>query len=88
VVEPGAAPPTPEDLAFGRDIGLNAENPAVPNRTMTCSDFIAQHRKGSVLGEFPGEYLEVTVEQALRDVAAGTADSVVRKLLVDGRWRR
>jgi flagellar hook-basal body complex protein FliE len=86
--EAAAAPVTPEDAAFGRDVGLNAENPAVPNRTMTCRDFIAQHRRGSVLGEFPGEYLDVTVEQALRDVASGTADSVVRKLLVDGRWRR
>jgi hypothetical protein len=86
--EPAVPAATPEDTAFGREVNLNPDNPAVANRTMTCRDFIAQHRRGSVLAEFPGEYLDVTVEQALTDVTNGTADSVVRKLLVDGRWRR
>ncbi|HVF06821.1 MAG TPA: hypothetical protein VNA20_18435 [Frankiaceae bacterium] len=74
--------PSAEDLKFAKKVGLRANNVAVLNRTMIVQEFISQFREASIRGEFPGEYLTVTVEQALLD-----GDSTVRKLLTDGRWK-
>jgi len=50
---------------------------------MTVDDFISQFRQAGIRGRIPGEFLDQTVEQALR-----SGDSTVRKLLIDGRWAR
>ena len=53
----------------------------------TCSQFIAQNCKASILREFPGQYLDVPVEEVF-DAAKG-GDSVARKarkLLMDNRF--
>ncbi len=50
---------------------------------MVAQEFIGTHRNASVLGEFPGEFLEHTVEQAVK-----SGNSTVPKLLTDGRWKR
>jgi hypothetical protein len=79
----GAIGPGVGDLKFARKVGLDVNNPAIANRGMSVQEFIAQFRSASVLREFPGEYLDQTVEQALK-----AGDSTVRKLLTDGRWAR
>jgi len=79
----GAIGPGVGDLKLARKVGLDVNNAAIANRTMTVQDFIAQYRNASVLREFPGEFLDQTVEQALR-----AGDSTVRKLLTDGRFAR
>ncbi|GEL95436.1 hypothetical protein [Cellulomonas composti] len=70
-------------MRFARGVKLDVNNPAVANRGMTVQDYIGQFRDAKVLREFPGEYLDQTVEQALK-----AGDSTVRKLLTDGRWSR
>jgi hypothetical protein len=81
--ETGAIGPGVGDLKFARKIGLDVNNPAVINRAMTVQDFIAQYRQASILRELPGEALDQTVEEALRE-----GGSTVRKLLTDGRFAR
>jgi len=43
--------------------------------------FITTYRKASIRSVFPGEYLNMTVEEALR-----SGNTTVRKLLIDGRF--
>jgi len=72
-----------EDLRFARAVKLPADSLAVINRELTVSDYIAQFRKAYVLREFPGEYLDKTVEDALR-----SGDATVRKLLISGEYAK
>jgi len=51
------------------------------NLEMNVETFIGKFRQGSVKGEVPGEYLKMSVKEA---IASG--NSTIRKLLVDGRW--
>ena len=67
---------------------LSVNNAAVVNHQMTCQEFIAGFRVPGVVGVFPREYRTQTVEKALLDVAHGKADSVVRKMLVEGRFAK
>jgi hypothetical protein len=48
---------------------------------MKVKDFIAKYRLGSVRAEFPSEYLDKTVEEALTG-----GGSTVRKLLTSGEY--
>ena len=73
----------PGDLGFARAVRLPVDNPAVANRGLSVADFVAQFRKASVLRELPGEFLDKTVEQALR-----SGDSTVRKLLISGEYAK
>lgn len=82
------APPSAAERALARDVTLSVNNAAVVNRELTCEKFIAEFREPGVVRVFPREYLTETVETALRDVASGKADSVVRKMLVDGRFAK
>jgi hypothetical protein len=50
---------------------------------MKVTDFIGRFRRGGIREVFPGEFLEMTVGDALR--AGG---KTVRKLLIDGRFVR
>ncbi len=74
---------------LAKKLGLNIESPTtrqlLNNLDMSTKDFIGKFRKGSILSEFPGEFLKegVTVEDAL--VNGG---SKVRKLLIDGRFAK
>ena len=88
VEPPRASPPSAAERALARDVTLSVNNPAVVNRQLTCRDYIAAFREPGVVRVFPTEYLAETVETALRDVASGKADSVVRKMLVDGRFAK
>ncbi len=83
-----SVPPTGAERALAREVGLSVNNAAVVNHQMTCQEFIAGFREPGVVGVFPREYLPQTVEKAQPDVAHGTADSVVRKMLVDGRFAK
>jgi len=56
-------------------------------QNVTCSAFIAENCKGS--SEFPSEYLDVTVDQILKDAQAGvSAAKKAKKLLFDKRFRK
>jgi hypothetical protein len=68
---------------FAQAVRLAADNPAVANRGLSVADYIAKFRQGSVLREFPGEFLNQTVEDALR-----SGNATVRKLLISGRWAK
>lgn len=81
------APDDDELATLGRKYDLNAASATsrqvLENFQMKCKDFIASYRKASINAEFPSEYLELTVQQAL------DADkSKVRKLLIDGRFAK
>jgi hypothetical protein len=54
-----------------------------------CSEFITQNCNGSILREFPSQYLDVTVDQLLRDAQAGNAAArKAKKLLFDNRFSK
>lgn len=50
---------------------------------MKVFDFIGEFRQGSIRREFPSEFMNMTVEDALK-----SGNSKVRKLLTDGRFVR
>jgi len=55
----------------------------------TCREFIAQNCKASVLRVFPGQFLDVLVDDVLEAAKAGDrAAQTARKLLFDTRFRR
>jgi hypothetical protein len=55
----------------------------------TCREFIAQNCKASVLRVFPGQLLDVLVDDVLEAAKAGDrADQTARKLLFDTRFRK
>ena len=47
----------------------------------TVESFISVYRKSSIRGKLPGEFLSLTVEEALK-----SGNTTVRKLLTDGRF--
>ena len=55
----------------------------------TCREFIAQHCKVSVLRVFPGQLLDVLVDDVLDAAKSGDrAAQTARKLLFDTRFRK
>jgi hypothetical protein len=85
--ETGAVGPGAGDLAaaqrFARAVKLPPDSPAVLNRGLTVDEFMAKFRQASIRKEFPGEFLDQTVEQALR-----SGNSTVRKLLISGEYAK
>ena len=71
------------DLRFAQKVKLPVDNPAVQNRAMSVQDFISKFREASVRGAMPGEFMQQSVESALR-----SGNTTVRKLLIDGRWAK
>ena len=71
--------------SWARKSKLNANSPTTQqlyaNRYMQVTDYISKYRKASIRSEFPSEYLNMTVDEALR-----CGGSKVSKLLVDGRF--
>ena len=72
---------------FARQMRLPADSPVVQHRSMTVADFVSKYRKASVRSQLPGEYLGMTVEDALK-AAAGEKNTTVRKMLIDGRFSK
>jgi len=55
----------------------------------TCREFIAQNCKASVLRVFPGQLLDLLVDDVLEAAKAGDrAAQTARKLLLDTRFRK
>lgn len=79
----GAVGPGVGNLRFARAVGLSEDSLAVINRGMTVKDFVAQFRQAKILRELPAEFLDQSVEAALR-----SKDPRVRKLLTDGRFAK
>jgi len=63
------------DSEAGREILFNLDK--------TCEQFISAFRRAGIRGEFPGEYLKMSVREA---IASG--DTTVRKLLTDSRFAK
>jgi hypothetical protein len=80
----GAAPNL---VKLGKKFGLNASSATsrnvLENLNMPVHQFISQNRKASILREFPAEYLNRTVGEALKE---GGTD--VSKLLTDLRFAK
>ncbi|GAA0980631.1 hypothetical protein GCM10009555_047460 [Acrocarpospora macrocephala] len=73
------------DQKFARNNYLDPNSDIVQNREMTVADFIGQFRGGGIKGVMPGEYLNMTVADALR-AAKAAKNTRLRKLLTDGRF--
>jgi|ERR1700730_5547304 len=73
---PTATPPT-------------SNNVQVEQNDIKCSAFIAEKCKGSIMREFPGEYLDLSVDQLLKDAQGGVqAAKMGKTLLFDNRIRK
>ncbi|MFD0522586.1 RHS repeat-associated core domain-containing protein [Paractinoplanes durhamensis] len=77
--------PSAADKRFARQVNLSPTDPAVANRGMKVTDFIAKYRKGGVRSVIGKDYMEMTVGDALK-TAKSSHDSQARKMLVDGRF--
>ena len=71
------------DAEAARGLRLPPKSPAAANRSMTVREFVSTFRKASVARELGDEFMNMTVEQALR-----SGDTTVRKLLIDGRFAK
>ena len=69
------------------ELGLNSDSPTtrqlLTHVDMRVDAFISAFRRAGIRQEFPAEFLEMTVEEALRQ-----RDSTVRKLLLDRRFAK
>ena len=69
------------------ELGLNSDSPTtrqlLTHIDMRVDAFISAFRRAGIRQEFPAEFLEMTVEEALR-----RRDSTVRKLLLDRRFAK
>ena len=78
---------TADEVKLAQKVGLNAKSENTVQLmkawNMKVADFIGAARKGGIKGEFPAEYLNKTVGEALQ--SGGTT---VRKLLTDSRWMK
>lgn len=73
---PKATPPT-------------SNNVHVAQNNIKCSAFIADKCKGSIMREFPSEYLDLSVDQLLKDAQGGVQAAIKgKKLLYDNRFRK
>ncbi|MGG1663111.1 hypothetical protein [Brevibacillus sp. NRS-1366] len=58
-------------------------------KSETASDYIAKNRKGSILREFPSEYLDKTLDEIEADAKKGNATArKAKKLLNDRRFSK
>jgi hypothetical protein len=87
----GAAPP--KLIGHGQALSDISVEPAGPTvqvaQEAKCSAFISEYCKGYIQREFPSEYLDVSVDQMLRDAKAGIqAAKKAKKLLFENRFRK
>lgn len=70
---------------LARRVGLNIESPTsrqiLNSLDMKVVDFIGRYRAGGIRSQFPSEFMDKTIEQALL-----SGGSTVRKLLLDSRF--
>ncbi len=70
---------------FAKKHGLNLDSPGARRLLLhldeSVESFIAAERKAGILSEFPAEFLNKSVAEAL-----ASGNSKVRKLLLDNRW--
>jgi hypothetical protein len=58
-------------------------------QNITCAQYISDNCKASILREFPGEYLDKTVDQVLKDAKNGIRPArSAKKLLFDNRFQK
>ncbi|WP_289140087.1 hypothetical protein [uncultured Brevibacillus sp.] len=58
-------------------------------KSETASNYIAKNRKGSILREFPSEYLDKTLDEIEADAKKGNATArKAKKLLNDRRFSK
>jgi hypothetical protein len=66
-----------------------SNNLQVAQTNIKCSSFIAEKCKGTIMREFPSEYLDLSVDQLLKDAQSGVQAAVKgKKLLFDNRFRK
>jgi hypothetical protein len=65
------------------NISSSTTKEIIKNLDQTVESFISKYRKGSIKAEFPAEFLDQTVEKALR-----SGNTTVRKLLTDKRFMK
>jgi RHS repeat-associated protein len=74
-------------LIIARKLKLNISSSTtkeiIKNLDQTVESFISKYRKGSIKSEFPAEFLDQTVEKALK-----SGNTTVRKLLTDKRFMK
>ncbi|MGH6796435.1 MAG: hypothetical protein ACREDH_14860 [Methylocella sp.] len=70
-------------------VTLAVSNNVQVAQSMKCSAFITQNCKGSIMREFPSKYLDLSVDQLLKDAQGGVQAAVKgKKLLFDNRFRK
>jgi hypothetical protein len=91
-VSSGRQSPGQELIATAQgEEALSAPNaaPIVVAQGQTCADFIAENCKGSILRVFPGQFLDLPVDDMLDAAKSGDAAArTARKLLFDNRFRK
>jgi hypothetical protein len=85
--------PTVPLIGHGQALSDISSEPAGPTvqvaQEMKCSAFITENCTGSILREFPSEYLDLSVDQVLNDANAGIAAArKAKKLLFNNRFRK
>ncbi len=89
----GAGAAAPTLIGHGQALSDISVEPAGPTvqvaQEMKCSAYITDNCKGSILREFPSEYLDVSVDQMLSDAKAGIrAARKAKKLLFENRFQK
>ncbi len=76
-----------EDFELATELGLKLRSPTgrrlYDNRRLTVSEYISRFLKASVRSRIGGEYLEVTIQEALI-----SGNTTVIKLLKDTRFEK
>ncbi len=63
--------------------------PQVLAQSQTCAQFIAENCRASILRVFPGQFLNVPIEEVLESAKSGdSAARTAKKLLQDNRFRK
>jgi hypothetical protein len=83
-VAPGNDPTgTVINQRLGEFLRWLSARPIELSRSLTVQEYVSRFRQASVRSQLPGEFLDQTVEQALR-----SGNSTVRKLLVSGEYAK
>ena len=72
---------------FKLDPTNGANKKILDNIDKSCQEFISKNRRGKILQEFPGQYLNKSLKDVLQDaLEKDRAAITARKLLIDGRF--
>lgn len=89
----GGTVPAPTLIGHGQVVSDISNEPAGPTEQVAqetkCSAFITENCRGTILREFPSEYLDLSIDQMLKDANAGIAAArKAKKLLFNNRFRK